>query len=49
MVRAYLWYRRYNTDDEYEIIKRLLHLIELKHNLFIPTMKIKRREYGKGK
>jgi len=49
MVRAYLGYRRYSTDEEYEIIKRLLSLIELKHNLFIPTMKIKRREYTGSK
>ena len=32
-------------ENEYEIIKRLLPLIELRHNLFIPTMKIQRREH----
>ena len=38
-VREYLGYQRYDSIKEQEIIKRLLSLIELRHNFFIPVMK----------
>lgn len=40
MVRAYVGWRRYDTEEEYEILSRLMRLIEIKHNYFIPTMKV---------
>jgi len=49
MVRTYTGYRRYNTEEEFEILSELLHIVELKHNLFVPTMKVKRREEREGK
>jgi len=51
MVRGYLGYRRYNTEEEYEIIEKLLGFIELLHNFFIPTMKkrVEEEENEKGK
>ena len=49
MVRTYTGYRRYNTEEEFEILSELLHIIELKHNLFIPTIKVKRVEEREGK
>jgi len=49
MVRTYTGYRRYDTDEEFKILSELLNLIELKHNLFVPTMKVKRREERDGK
>ncbi len=49
LVRTYVGYRRYDTERELAILKRLERLIGLKHNLFIPTMKLveKRREGGR--
>jgi len=49
MVRGYLGYRRYDTEEEYRIIEKLLSLIEIKHNFFIPTMKRVRIESEEGK
>jgi len=44
MVRSYLGYRRYDTDAECAIIDELLRLISLRHNYFIPTMKLKTKK-----
>lgn len=44
MVRSYLGYRRYDTDAEYTIIDEMLRLISLRHNYFIPTMKLKTKK-----
>jgi hypothetical protein len=46
MVRVYTGYRRYNTCEERRILRAMMRLVSLKHNLFIPTMKLvsKRRE-----
>ena len=51
MVRQYTGWRRYDTDEEYQILKRLTKLISLRHNLFLPQMKIieKHRIGGKIK
>ena len=40
MVRQYTGWRRYDTEEEYQILKKLTKLISLRHNLFIPQMKI---------
>ena len=40
MVRSYLGYRRYDTEEEHKILSELMKLIEIKHNFFIPTMKL---------
>jgi len=44
MVRSYLGYRRYDTDAECTIIDEILRLISLRHNYFIPTMKLKTKK-----
>jgi hypothetical protein len=51
LVRVYTGYRRYDTEKELAILRPMVELISLKHNLFIPTMKLteKRREGGKVK
>lgn len=49
MVRSYLGYRRYDTEAEYTISERLMPLISLRHNYFIPTMKLVHKERIGGK
>lgn len=49
MVRSYTGYRRYDTEEELAILKRLDKLISLRHNYFIPTMKLKKKERVGGK
>ena len=49
MVRSYTGWRRYDTDQQYQILKKLLKLISLKHNLFIPQMKITEKIRINGK
>lgn len=49
MVRSYLGYRRYDTEAEYAILERLMPLISLRHNYFIPTMKLVKKERIGGK
>lgn len=51
MVRVYTGYRRYDTEKELAILQPMMQLISLKHNLYIPTMKLKekRREGGRVK
>ena len=51
MVRAYVGWRRYDTEEELEVLDRLLNLISVRHNFFIPQMKIilKERQGGKVK
>ena len=38
LVRSYVGYRRYDTDAEYQILAKLMPLISLKNNYFMPTM-----------
>ena len=47
-VRRYVGYRRYSTPKEQEILQKLYYYIELRHNFFIPTMKMVKKE-KKGK
>jgi hypothetical protein len=47
LVRVYTGYQRYDTEEELAILRPMVELISLKHNLFIPTMK--RKEGGKVK
>jgi len=48
MVRVYTGYRRYNTEEERRILRAMMRLVSIKHNLFIPTMKlIEKRRDGK--
>lgn len=49
MVRSYLGYRRYDTDAECTIIDELLRLISVRHNYFLPTMKLKSKQRLGGK
>ena len=44
LVRAYTGWRRYDTEEEYKVLDKLLRLVSLRHNLFIPTMKLNSRE-----
>ena len=50
LVRVYTGYRRYDTEEELSFLQPLTRLISLKHNLFIPTMKLveKHREGRKA-
>jgi len=47
MVRAYTGYRRYDTEEETLILQETTKLISLKHNLYIPTMKIVSKRWFK--
>jgi len=49
MVRAYVGWRRYDTDEERDTLERLGRLISLRQNLFMPHMRLvaKKREGGK--
>lgn len=49
MVRAYTGWRRYDTDEELEALKSLLELITIRHNLFMPHMKLSSRQRERGK
>jgi len=49
MVRSYVGYRRYDTDKEHAILDQLDRLISLKHNYFMPMMKIIKKERVGGK
>uniref|UniRef100_A0A7C6AAC4 Transposase n=1 Tax=candidate division WOR-3 bacterium TaxID=2052148 RepID=A0A7C6AAC4_UNCW3 len=49
MVRSYLGYRRYDTEKEYAILDRLDRLISIKHNYFMPSMKLIKKERIGGK
>lgn len=44
MVRAYTGWRRYDTGEELMILKRLLRLVSLRNNLFMPQMKLVERQ-----
>lgn len=49
MVRVYTGWRRYDTEQEYQILRKLTKLISLKHNLFIPHMKAVEKTRINGK
>lgn len=49
MVRAYTGWRRYDTDEEFKILGRLLRLVSLRNNLFMPQMKVVERQRVGGK
>ncbi len=49
MVRAYTGWRRYDTDEEFKVLRRLLSLVSLRNNLFTPQMKIVERQRVGGK
>ena len=48
-VRSYVGYRRYNTEAEYRILDKLMPLISVKHNYFMPTMKLIKKTRIAGK
>lgn len=41
LVRAYIGHRRHDTRREFLILRQLVPLISLRHNLFMPTMKLR--------
>lgn len=49
MVRVYTGYRRYDTPEELAILEELMKLISLRHNYFIPTLKLVYKERRGGK
>lgn len=49
LVRAYTGWKRYDTEEEQEILGKLLKLVSLRYNLFMPTMKLIQRERLGGK
>lgn len=44
VLRRFLGYARYDTDEELEIIRQILKLVELYVNFFQPSMKLKGKE-----
>jgi hypothetical protein len=44
MVRAYTGWRRYETEEELKILRKLLRLVSLRNNLFMPQMKVVERQ-----
>ncbi len=49
LVRSYVGYRRYDTELEYRVLAKLMRLISLLHNYFIPTMRLVKRVRIGGK
>jgi len=49
MVRAYVGWRRYDTEEELEVLDRLLKLISVRHNFFMPQMKLIKKDRERGK
>jgi hypothetical protein len=43
LVRGYSGYRRYDTAEETKVLSYLNELVSVKHNYFMPTMKIRER------
>ena len=48
VVRRYVGYSRYDTDEELKILRKLYYYVELRHNFFIPTMRLTHKQ-KKGK
>ncbi len=44
VVRRYVGYARYDTEEELRILRELYYYIELRHNFFIPTMRLIRKQ-----
>jgi len=49
MVRAYTGWRRYDTEEELKILQRLLRLVSVRSNLFMPQMKFTEKIRISGK
>ncbi len=49
LARAYVGWRRYDTEEELRILERLLRLITIRPNLFMPHMKLVSRERVRSK
>ncbi|WP_303881142.1 hypothetical protein [Acetomicrobium mobile] len=49
MMRAYTGWRRYDTDEGLEALDSLLRLVAMRHNLFMPQMKLATRKREGGK
>jgi len=49
LVRAYVGYRRYETEAEYKILAQVLPLISTLHNYFMPTMMLIKKVRVGGK
>jgi len=47
LVRAYIGHRRHETRQELTILRQLVPLIALRHNLFMPTMKFELSPAGR--
>lgn len=49
MVRNYTGWRRYDTEEELQILEKLTLLIGIRHNLYLPQMKLVERVRIGGK
>ena len=49
MVRRYTGWNRYDTEEEYQILKKLTKLISIRHNLYLPEMKVVEKYRINGK
>ncbi|MFQ3573681.1 MAG: transposase family protein [Thermodesulfovibrionales bacterium] len=49
LVRSYVGWRRYDTEEELRLLDRLLKSITIRHNLFMPHMRLVYKEKEGGK
>jgi len=49
MVRRYTGWNRYDTEEEYQILKKLTKLISIRHNLYLPEIKVVEKQRINGK
>jgi len=49
LVRQYMVWRRYDTEGEYRILRKLMKLVSIRHNLIIPQMKVVEKYKINGK
>ena len=49
LVRQYTGWRRYDTEEEYRILRKLMKLVSIRHNLIVPQMKVVEKHRINGK
>ena len=49
LVRQYTGWIRYERDEEYRILRKLMKLVSIRHNLIVPQMKVVEKQRIKRK
>jgi len=49
LVRQYTGWRRYDTEEEYRMLRKLMKLVSIRHNLIVPQMKVVEKHRINGK